>query len=168
MKSNRFVVYTAIFGGYDELLEPSCSLDNCDFICFTDQANLKSKVWDIRYINDKDLPNNMMNRKFKLLPHLYLREYEYSLYIDANIQLVGNPYGLAEKYLKYHNFLTPKHFYRDCVFEEAKECVALGRVGFRKVKKQMKKYRMNGVCDEECKSLFDQLLSLLCKSKEAA
>jgi len=28
-------VYTAIFGDYDNLIEPHCLDDSCDYICFT-------------------------------------------------------------------------------------------------------------------------------------
>ena len=34
MKNNK-VVYTAIIGGYDNLIEPSFKPDGWDFVCFT-------------------------------------------------------------------------------------------------------------------------------------
>ncbi len=138
---NNFVVYTALFGDYDNLLEPKEDYQNCDFICFTDQLNLKSDIWEIRIVKDIDLPLNMMNRKYKILPHLFLSEYEQSLYIDANIALTGNPLELSQKYLDKNDFAVPKHFLRDCVYEEAKECVILGKSKLEETKKQMKKYR---------------------------
>ena len=35
------VVYTAIFGGYDFLYEPEIKPDNVDFVCFTDNKNIR-------------------------------------------------------------------------------------------------------------------------------
>ena len=43
---NKKVIYTTIFGGYDELTEPYFIPDGWDFICFTD-TDLKSKNWKI-------------------------------------------------------------------------------------------------------------------------
>ena len=39
---NKIVVYTAIFGGCDDLLYPKFVPDNCDFVCFTDSLNVSN------------------------------------------------------------------------------------------------------------------------------
>ena len=140
---NKFVVYTALFGDYDDLIDPKEDYVGCDFICFTDQKHLQSDIWDIRVVEDIDLPLNMMNRKYKILPHLFSSEYEQSLYVDTNIAIVGNPLELAKKYLDEYNFAVPKHFKRDCIYEEAKECIVLGKSKLKKTKKQMAKYKKN-------------------------
>jgi hypothetical protein len=137
---NNFVVYTALFGDYDKLIEPLEKYEGCDFICFTDQKNLKSNIWNIKIIKDIDLLLNMMNRRYKLLPHLFLEDYVYSLYIDANIILKSNPLVLCEKYLKQTNFLVPKHIMRDCVYKEAKACVSLGKTELKNTFNQMQIY----------------------------
>lgn len=44
---NKFVVYTALFGNYDDLIDPKENYEGCDFICFTDQKHLTSDIcWD--------------------------------------------------------------------------------------------------------------------------
>lgn len=63
-KKNNFVVYTALFGDYDNLIDPKEKYEGCDFIYFTDQKHLKSDIWEIRIVEDIDLPLNMMNRKY--------------------------------------------------------------------------------------------------------
>ena len=138
---NKFVVYTALFGDYDDLIDPKEKYDGCDFICFTDQENLKSDIWEIRIVRNVDLPLNMMNRKYKMLPHLYLSEYERSLYVDANIGIIGNPLDLANKYLEKYDFAVPRHFARDCIYEEAKECIISGKTKLKETNKQIQKYR---------------------------
>jgi len=65
---NKLVVYTALFGDYDDLIEPKEKFEGCDFICFTDQKHLTSDIWEIRLVEECDLPPNMMNRKYKILP----------------------------------------------------------------------------------------------------
>jgi len=141
---NKFVVYTALFGDYDDLIDPKENYEGCDFICFTDQKNLKSDVWEIRYVEDIDLPLNMMNRRYKILPHLFLSEHEQSLYVDTNIAIIDNPLELANKYLNQYDMALPKHFARDCVYAEAKECVILGKTKYDETQKQMDKYKNEG------------------------
>ena len=141
---NKLVVYTALFGDYDDLIEPKEKFEGCDFICFTDQKHLTSDIWEIRLVEECDLPPNMMNRKYKILPHLFLSEYEWSLYVDANIAIIGNPLELANKYLSKYDMAVPKHFARDCVFDEAKECVILGKTKYDETQKQMDKYKNEG------------------------
>ena len=46
----KVIIYTAIFGGYDELVEPDYIPEDCDFVCFTDSTHFKSDVWDIRVV----------------------------------------------------------------------------------------------------------------------
>ncbi|MGR4118261.1 hypothetical protein K8Q22_07980 [Klebsiella pneumoniae] len=41
---NNIVVYTALFGDYDELIEIPEGMHKCDFICFTDQKLKIKKV----------------------------------------------------------------------------------------------------------------------------
>jgi hypothetical protein len=141
---NNLVVYTALFGDYDDLIEPKEKFEGCDFICFTNQEHLKSNIWEIRHIKECDMPPNMMNRKYKILPHLFLSEYEWSLYVDTNIAILKNPLELANKYLTKYDMALPKHFARDCVYEEAKECVILGKAKYEETKKQMESYRKDG------------------------
>jgi len=141
---NKFVVYTALFGDYDDLIDPKENFEGCDFICFTDQKHLISDIWEIRYIEECDLPPNMMNRKYKILPHLFLSEYDWSLYVDANIAILKNPLELANKYLSKCDIALPKHFARDCIYDEARECLNLELVKYNEVKKQIDKYKREG------------------------
>ena len=125
---NKLVVYTALFGDYDDLIEPKEKFEGCDFICFTDQEHLKSDIWEIRLIKECDMPPNMMNRKYKILPHLFLSEYEWSLYVDANIAILNNPHELANKYLTKYDMAVPKHQDRDCLYDECEACIPTGKV----------------------------------------
>ena len=80
---NKNVCYTVIVGQYDSLKEPQCVSENFDYICFTDQTDFISNVWEIRPLPDSviDLDNTRKNRYLKWFPHLYLPEYEYSIYV---------------------------------------------------------------------------------------
>ena len=86
---NNKVIYTAIIGGYDELIEPSFKPKGWDFICFSDRP-LKSKTWKVK----DNLPlyedNTRTARKHKLLAHRLFPNYDFSLWIDGNINVIGD------------------------------------------------------------------------------
>lgn len=52
-------VYTVITGIYDALKEPAYVSPEFDYICFTDNRELKYSIWDKRYIGNPD------NRRFE-------------------------------------------------------------------------------------------------------
>jgi hypothetical protein len=138
--NNKLVVYTALFGNYDDLIDPIKKFEGCDFICFTDQ-NLKSNIWKIIKINKIDLSSNMMNRRYKIYPHLFLDKYDYSLYLDANILIKENPLELAKKYLIKNDIAISKHPKRSCIYDEAKRCVINKKSNFLETLNQMLFYK---------------------------
>jgi hypothetical protein len=91
--SKKIVIYTAVFGNnnYDAL---SSNLPGFDFICFTDKKK-ESSTWKIKLVK-ADLSPEVLNRKYKILAHKYLKKYDVSLYIDANIKILKNPKNNSE------------------------------------------------------------------------
>jgi hypothetical protein len=144
VKSKQVVIYTALFGDYDNLIEPAGSFPGCLFVCFTDQKHLKSKVWDVRFVEKNDMPNNFMNRHFKFFPNLYFKDYDLSIYVDSHIRLLSNPYNLVLNSLKNHKVAVPKHISRLCIYEEAKVVVSAGRAPKEQVHNQMEAYFNDG------------------------
>lgn len=143
-REKNLAVYTALFGNYDRLIDPAKKYADCDFICFTDQKDMKSKIWNIKYINDDSLSSHMMNRRYKLFPHLFFKEYTYSLYIDSNIKIKNNPLELVNKYLSEFDMAVPIHFARNCVYKESEEVIHTGKAKEEDVKKQMSAYHADG------------------------
>lgn len=137
---NKLVVYTALFGAYDQLQEPTCQTDMCDFICFTDQQDLVSTVWQIVIVKEDDLTPMMMNRRYKMLPHVYLKQYEKSIYVDSNIKIKKTPHILFGKYLNTTDIAVPKHFERNCIYDEIDECYQLGKINEEEKDGLLKKY----------------------------
>jgi hypothetical protein len=66
------ILYTTIFGGYDDITTPKLPRD-WDWKCFTEKNS-------IPLYSD----NTRNAKKFKILPHRYLQDYEYSIFIDGN------------------------------------------------------------------------------------
>lgn len=122
--NQRIAVYTVVFGKYDAIQEPYCHPDNIDYYLITDQdIDLNNSLWKKKDIsgfeNDlKNMSNAEKNRYFKMNPFDVFAEYEYSIYIDGNIQVISD---LTEYIYRVGNcgFAAHMHSSRDCVYEES-------------------------------------------------
>ena len=87
---NRYVVYTVMTGGYEEVLQPIVIDERFDYVLFSnDFDSPKEGTWEVRNIPkvlDKE-DNKRLSRYPKSHPETLLSEYEASLYVDANIQI---------------------------------------------------------------------------------
>jgi len=138
------VVYTALFGDYDHLIEPRKAYHGCDFICFTDQKDLQTEIWQIVEVEQTFHSPTVANRHFKWLPHRYLQKYETSLYIDSNIVLYTDPTKLIEKYLTKADIAIPRHPFRSCLYDEALACLRENKVVPKQIQTQLKHYMHSG------------------------
>jgi len=125
------VIYTTIFGGYDNLVEPHYIPEGWDFICFTD-ADLKSDVWKIVKVKTFYNDNTRNAKQFKVLPHRHLLDYDYSIFIDGNMTVRNNPDELIDNYLNTSNVAFFNHDKnlldpRDCIYKEAEVIFEFGR-----------------------------------------
>ena len=119
LKKCKMVMYTAIFGKYDDLKDPIYIDDNCDYVCFTDDETLTSNVWDVRVVKDMDISHNRkMAEAYAVLPHKYFSEYELSVYVDGNVVIRGDLREYAIKYMEHSNMLTFPHPWRCCAYDE--------------------------------------------------
>ncbi|WP_175574446.1 glycosyltransferase domain-containing protein [Algoriphagus marinus] len=145
MKINRLAVYTALFGDYDQLSDPNGNFEGVDFICFTDQESLVSKVWDIRLVFAENRSSLELNRMYKILPHLYLQQYEMSIYIDSNIVIKEKASKLFLQLTESkYKFVLSKHFERNCIYQEAQIIIKSKKEKANTVNLQMKGYQEEG------------------------
>ena len=116
---NKKVIYTCITGKYDTLV-PQPYIEGYDYICFTDDYT-QDDVWEIRPIPEKikGLSLVKQQRYVKTHPHELLPEYDYSIWIDANMIVQASP----DELLKDYTIQIPKHPVRDCIYSEASACI---------------------------------------------
>lgn len=130
--NKRIAVYTSTFGRSFTLREPLFIPDNCDFFYIGDQDIPLESAWkkfDISSFEEQISKYSGIekNRFFKMNPHLVFTDYDYSVYIDGNIQLVGDS-------SEFVNQLSPlgiglhKHRARNCVYDEAKAVLDLKKI----------------------------------------
>lgn len=93
LEMKKYVIYTVMVGGYEDVFQPLVVDDRFDFILFSNDFNDETiGVWQVRPIPtdvcDKN-DNKRLSRYPKSHPETMLHEYEYSLYIDANLQIIN-------------------------------------------------------------------------------
>tara|TARA_R110000737_G_scaffold170264_1_gene196182 strand:+ start:120 stop:842 length:723 start_codon:yes stop_codon:yes gene_type:complete len=160
----QVVVYTAIFGNYDSLIEPVYTPSNVDFICFTDNQDLKSDVWQIIYQPTIYSTANRNAKKFKVLPHRYFTKYEYSIWVDGNMLVQGDVNNIIKTVLSNSNVAFFSHANnvldsRKCAYDEANYILDIGQQNYQRnpsrgilawkdnpetIVAQMNKYKMLG------------------------
>ena len=151
-KKKKRIVYTAIFGGKDKLLRPKYIPHNFDFLCYTD-GDLKSTIWKV--VRDKPTDKDPVRaaKIYKILSQKYLNNYDYSVWGDGNLIVVGDLNKLVDEYLKDCSFAAFDHMQsydkRNCIYEEAKTLIELAEIGKKKedpemVLRQINAYKKEG------------------------
>ena len=92
IKKTKKVVYSIIIGQYDEISTFN-KLEGYKYFLFSDIIYNKTN-WTIisitKLIKQVNISNLKMTRYFKLFPHLFFKDYELSIYIDASYIICGD------------------------------------------------------------------------------
>ena len=147
ISDKKIAVYSCIVGKYDDVIEPIIVEDNVDYYMFTDLDVPKDSAWKKVDVTQMDEYNSFsamdLNRKIKMLPFEYLQDYDYTIYVDGNMQIVSylTPYI---KCMKSRALGLHSHRRRDCVYDEIKAICLLNKANKKKLKKQKMDYSKKG------------------------
>ncbi len=146
MNKNRFVVYTVITGYKEEIRNPfPYNSPDYERICFTDNPELESKDWTIVPIDNHYLKSERESRRPKLLPHRFLPDFEYSLYIDNTVDFKVDPLDIYKKYINSDSSLVCfNHPWRDCIYDEGEIIIKSGFDDEYRVREQLDFYHSQG------------------------
>ena len=88
-KNIKYTIITTIFNNYDLLREPYVKDPNCEYICITDNKNLKSNTWKIILENEKIKKfNDPRQKTYYVRYHLFeFSNTYYTIWIDASMQI---------------------------------------------------------------------------------
>ena len=140
----RVAVYTCITGNYDTIKEPLYVNSCVDYFIVTDMDVPKESVWkkiDINNISElQGLSDVDKNRFIKFFPHVLFPEYDYSVYVDGVIQIVGDIMPLIES-MGTCIFGVHRHNARNCIYEEAKAVIYAKRAPKQQVLCHIEKYK---------------------------
>lgn len=151
-KHKKIAVFTCITGGYDKLNIPECIEENCDYYLITDLPDDQKIENDEYYIrlnisevvpqSDRYTPK-AQNRYCKTHGYKIFEGYDYSVYLDGNLKIIGKsselvkfvgPYGVAFHELPREND----------VFSHAMEIAVGKRIGRDDTAIEMKKMLSEG------------------------
>ncbi|MBD3317065.1 MAG: DUF616 domain-containing protein [Chitinivibrionales bacterium] len=132
MSANKIVVYTAIFGNYEDLI-PQPEIPGVDYVCFSDTPRV-SRRWQIRMVNPPCNDPTRCARQYKVLPHRRLGDYTISIWIDGNYLIVGDIKALIANALSHNNMAVFDHNQtrldrRNCVYEEYEAIIRSNKTG---------------------------------------
>lgn len=144
-------VFLSIMGDYDDLYEPTVITPGWDYICFTNNSKLKSKHWEVRFVNDDEkLGNKKLSRSVWVLNHRYVGEYDISISTGGQMYPNCNLDNFIKKFLPVDekvDMAMHDRGIRKGVYEEAAACKRKKKDIRKIIDKQMNFYRKEGLPD---------------------
>jgi hypothetical protein len=134
-------VLTSITAGKDHLRDDQFTGDAL-FIAYV-STDHRSKVWEQRPAYNGFRSARRNSRVPKILSHQFC-DSEYSIWLDGNIALRVDPVRLVETWLGDYDFAVFKHPERNCIYEEAINCIGYGGDDFEVIDRQVRKYANDG------------------------
>lgn len=126
LSEKKVVVYTCIFGGYDEPLPLIYKEPGVDYCFITDEEpeNSNNNGWEIKLVDESVEDSFRANRYCKMHPFELFPEYDIAIYVDGNIIPISDISRFANAALISKTGIAAHgHFERTCVYEEAKACL---------------------------------------------
>jgi len=135
-------VYSAAAGGYRPSIE-AIPRPSVAHHLFTDSDPVEG--WEIRRFDEvRDDPVRTA-KKPKVLPHLYLEDSDWSIWIDANITLLADPRDLVAEVRKSGHLIGAfRHPERECLYDEALHCISAAKDDPDTILAQITRYKCEG------------------------
>lgn len=140
----RYVVYTAVTAGYDDLKPPGYVSPYCDFVAFSDHP-LEVAGWKVLPMNYLHRDPARCSRFVKLHPHLYFPEYTHSIWMDANVGIRGDIGTFLDSLGNDASMSAFVHPLRDCIYDEGAECIARRKDDEKVISRHLNRYREKGI-----------------------
>lgn len=140
----KYVVYTAILGGKDDLKPPREVDAGITYLCFTDtpQRFQGRSAWRLVPVEGSNDPVRQA-RRIKIMAQEHVQEYDFSLWIDGKVRIWRRVRPLLEKYRK-EKLMAWQHWQRNCVYTESRACIRMKKDSFKLIQRQMNAYRKEG------------------------
>lgn len=144
----KIAIYTVLTGGYDQLKQPSVTDERFDYICFSnDIPKNRIGVWEIRKFDGEFCSKQIESRYPKMHPWIVLSQYDYSVYMDANICIASKDFyeRVIQKIENGAILSGIKHPFRDCCYNEGYVVFTYGLDKFSAIVKEMRFVRKQGL-----------------------
>jgi hypothetical protein len=144
----KIAVYTAIFGGYDGVLEIERPDPDISYFLFTDGSiDAAPHPWQLRPMPAIFSDPQRDARRVKALPHLFLPlQFDISVWIDGNCQIKNLSANAISQWIGDQDIALPGHAERNCIYKEAEALIASGLFDSpARISRQMSAYRIYGM-----------------------
>jgi hypothetical protein len=164
-------VYTAIYGAYEP--KPHAAVSGVDFLCFTDNQDIRNPDWEICYDPPRYDHPRMAAKFHKLVGHERLSAYDQSIWIDGSGELLDGAFvEIATSYLQQSSLAIFPHPARRDIFQELKASIGLEKYRDLPLSDQVDHYRAQGFrsdnglyhCGVLIRNLRDPLIAEICKA----
>ena len=122
-KVDKLIVYTSITGCYDSLKDPIFVDDKITYICFTDNKDLKSDIWNIRSIDIIDSDPRLSAKKVKICPWEYINCNGPICWVDGKFLIKDDLREYYNHYNRGNAILCFPHFERTTICDETAELI---------------------------------------------
>lgn len=122
MLKKQYVIYTAMVGRYDEIKHPLVLDSRFDYILFSNEIKEdRVGIWQIKPIPYHNDDNTRVCRYVKTHPEYLLPDYEFSIWMDASLQICTSyVYQRAIELLNEGIVISSMwHPTRNCIYDEA-------------------------------------------------
>lgn len=127
------IIYTCLIGDIDKLEDPIFPNEKFEYICFSDKPR-KSSIWKIEPLIKKFNSSRLSARYHKTIVSSMLGDD--NLWQDSKIT-----FNSKIDFIKNQKLCLPTHPIRNCIYEEAKKVVELGKDFSFNVNKIIEKYK---------------------------
>lgn len=143
------VIYTAIVGVTDSLMQPSVLDPRYDYVCFVAKGGMKETrqgAWQLREIPFTGGDARMQSRYPKMHPDELFPDYEWTLWMDGNLSIeTPEFYSIIDYRISAGAQMSaPLHPLRDCIYDEAYAVVASGKGDYASSRRVIRFLRSKG------------------------
>ena len=144
----KVAIYTVLTGGYDTLEQPKVIDERFDYFCFSNDIEKETiGVWKVRKFEGEFPSKQIESRYPKMHPYTVLPDYEYSVYMDANIRIETADFyeAIMQKIAEGVELSGVKHPFRNCSYVEGYVVFTYGLDKFSTIVKEMRFIRKEGL-----------------------
>lgn len=142
----KIAVYTCILPStYAGLKAPYINNPDVPYWCITDEPKMVPPWNDYIITTDSKMTPRRNLQQYKMLPHKYLTEYDWVVWVDGGMRLKLDPVDIVNEVIESGKKIAfGVHPWRICSYEEGKVCAAFKSNSEEIINAQMKRYEEDG------------------------
>lgn len=138
------VVYTASFGGLDDVRAPAPQPNPMRFVCFVSDDS-ERPGWETIKVTSLPTDSRRASRAIKVFPHLLFPDHSTSIWVDASARIVGDVSLFPDYVSDESPIAVMPHAERHDVYEEERICQLLAKDDRKLMSGQVSRYRKEGL-----------------------